>query len=298
MNPLRWHRCPDCGRYDTDYDLDSDGYPPLLCSSCVTQEMERLLDPIKELEAEVSRLSAAHREVVNNLSRALRERYEAQKRIAALEAEAAQFAAEVSRLREQLNDADARYDELLERNGEACVRAEEAEDRAEKAERARADAAEQRIMELFDTIEVLEGRVRTRDKRIMALETEYAARLEQYYRACVRAEEAKDRAEKAERELSRPAVCKGSDDPLGCPNAPCEDCIPWWRARAEEAERELAEERMRKLERPVDPGPATPIGPGLYPPPLGCVCPLGAQRVCREPLCPRKGWEITSGSGA
>jgi len=42
---------------------------------------------------------------------------------------------EISRLREELNDADARYAALLEQNGQACVRAEKAEDRAESAEK-------------------------------------------------------------------------------------------------------------------------------------------------------------------
>jgi len=108
MNPLRWHRCPDCGRYDTDRALDTDGYPPLRCCWRVSPEMERIPDPIKKLEAEVSRLSAAHRGVVNNLSRALRERYEALERIAALEAGRESILAKADEaVRSALDDARA-----------------------------------------------------------------------------------------------------------------------------------------------------------------------------------------------
>jgi len=54
------------------------------------------------------------------------------------------------------------------------------------------------------------------------------------------------------------------------------------------------EERLRKIEYPVAPGPEQPGWQAAH----GCVCPAGAERVCWSPLCPRKKWEITSGSGA
>jgi len=58
------------------------------------------------------------------------------------------------------------------------------------------------------------------------------------------------------------------------------------------------EERVYKLERARGAYDRLPLDspPPIYP--RGCVCPLGVEQVCREPLCPRKGWEITGGSGA
>lgn len=65
-----------------------------------------------------------------------------------------------------------------------------------------------------------------------------------------------------------------------------------------DAERIAAlEQRIARLEQRLDPpkypAPQQYPPPQLAPVPVGCICPMGAERVCRAALCPRQPWVVS-----